>query len=183
MEHCHMPLQAGDDGLLARMKRLYTCDSFLEIVRDLRSAVPGLGLTTDIIVGFPGETEEEFAGTMRMIEEIRFDGAYMFIYSPRPGTPAADMEQVPVAVKKERLNRLVARQNEITCEINASYVGRVLEVMIEGPSRKNSRMMQGYSREFKMVHFPAGAGDQRVGRLAKVRIEKAFLWGLGGELV
>ncbi len=183
MEHCHMPLQAGNDELLARMKRLYTCDSFLEIVRDLRTAVPGLGLTTDIIVGFPGETEEEFAGTMRMIEEIRFDGAYMFIYSPRPGTPAADMEQVPVAVKKERLNRLVARQNEITCEINEGYVGRVLEVMIEGPSRKNAGMMQGYSREFKMVHFPAGAGDLRVGRLAKVRVEKSFLWGLGGELV
>ncbi|HWA81857.1 MAG TPA: tRNA (N6-isopentenyl adenosine(37)-C2)-methylthiotransferase MiaB, partial [Fimbriimonadaceae bacterium] len=93
MEHCHMPLQAGNDDLLKRMKRLYTVESFLGIVDDLRAAVPGISITTDIIVGFPGETESEFQDTLDVVEKIRFDSAFMFIYSPRPGTPAADMDQ------------------------------------------------------------------------------------------
>jgi tRNA-2-methylthio-N6-dimethylallyladenosine synthase len=181
MEHCHMPLQAGNDELLKRMKRLYTVDSYKQIVCELRSAVPEVGLTTDIIVGFPGETEEEFQGTLDAVEEIRFDGAYMFIYSPRPGTPAADMEQVPQAVKKERLNRLIALQNRITCEINESLVGKVFEVLVEGPSSKNPELLQGYTREFKMMHFPGDAS--RNGRIAKVRATESHLWGLSGELV
>jgi tRNA-2-methylthio-N6-dimethylallyladenosine synthase len=181
MEHCHMPLQAGDDGMLQRMKRLYTVESFTRIVQELREKIPGIGLTTDLIVGFPGETEEEFEGTMEMVRRIRFDGAFMFLYSPRPGTPAADMEQVPLPVKKERFARLAALQNQITCEINETYVGREVEVLVEGPTPKNPSLYQGYSREFKMVHFPAA--PHRVGRIAKVRIKKSHLWGLSGELV
>lgn len=181
MEHCHMPLQAGDDGMLQRMKRLYTVESFTRIVDELRERIPGIGLTTDLIVGFPGETDQEFEGTMEMVRKIRFDGAFMFLYSPRPGTPAADMEQVPVPVKKERFDRLAALQNQITCEINETYIGRELEVLVEGPTPKNPNLYQGYSREFKMVHFPAG--PQRVGRVAKVKIAKSHLWGLSGELV
>jgi tRNA-2-methylthio-N6-dimethylallyladenosine synthase len=181
MEHCHMPLQAGDDGLLKRMKRLYSVESFKEIVRELRTAIPGVGLTTDIIVGFPGETEEEFQGTLDTIANIRFDGAYMFIYSPRPGTPAADMEQVPQTVKKERLTRLMALQNHITCEINESLVGREFEVLVEGTSAKNPQVLQGYTREFKMMHFPGDAS--RAGRIARVRATESHLWGLRGELV
>ena len=181
MEHCHMPLQAGHDDLLKRMKRLYTVDSFKSIVRELRAAIPGVGLTTDIIVGFPGETEAEFQATLDTVEEIRFDGAYMFIYSPRPGTPAADMEQVPLPVKKERLSRLIALQNRITCEINETLIGKEFEVLVEGISPKNSALLQGYTREFKMMHFPGDAS--RVGRIARVRATESHLWGLRGELV
>ena len=181
MEHVHLPLQAGNDALLERMHRVYTVDGYLKIVEELRNTVPGIGLTTDIIVGFPCETEEEFQGTLDIVRQVRFDGAFMFIYSPRPGTPAADMEQIPLAIKKERLNRLIALQNEITLEINESYIGKTLEVLIEGSSPKNERMLQGYSREFKMVHFPGSA--DRAGRIANVRITKSHLWGLSGELL
>ena len=181
VEHVHLPLQAGHDELLQRMHRVYTIDGYLKIVDDLRYAVPGIGLTTDIIVGFPGETEEEFQGTLGMIQKVRFDGAYMFIYSPRPGTPAADMEQLPLSLKKERLARLMALQNEITSEINVGFVGKTLEVLIEGSSPKNPGMLQGYSREYKMVHFPGA--PERAGRLESVRITDSHLWGLSGELV
>ncbi len=180
MEHVHLPLQAGDDELLKRMHRVYTVDGYLKIVKELREAVPWIGLTTDIIVGFPEETEQEFAATLEIMRQVRFDGAYMFIYSPRPGTPAADMPQLPLALKKERLDRLMSLQNEITLEINATYVGKTLEVLIEGSSPKNASMLQGYSREFKMVHFP-GSADRR-GRIANVHITRPHLWGLSGEL-
>lgn len=181
MEHCHMPLQAGNDDLLKRMKRLYTVDSFLEIVRDLRMAVPGIGITTDVIVGFPGETEEEFQGTLDIVESIRFDSAFMFIYSPRPGTPAAEMEQIAYPIKQGRLMRLVELQNRIACEINESFVDRELEVLVEGPSPKNPSLLQGFSREFKMVHFE-GTEDLR-GRTVQVRATKAHLWGLSAQLL
>jgi tRNA-2-methylthio-N6-dimethylallyladenosine synthase len=181
MEHCHMPLQAGSDSLLRRMKRLYSVESYKAIVSELRQAIPGVGLTTDIIVGFPGETEEEFQGTLDMVEELRFDGAYMFIYSPRPGTPAAEMEQVPQSVKKERLDRLIALQNRITCEINAGLVGREFEVLVEGRSPKNPDVLQGYTREFKMMHFPGSV--ELTGQPVRVRATESHLWGLKGELV
>ncbi|MEA2552825.1 MAG: tRNA-2-methylthio-N6-dimethylallyladenosine synthase [Fimbriimonadaceae bacterium] len=181
MEHVHLPLQGGADELLKRMHRVYTVESYLSIVEELRSAVPWIGLTTDIIVGFPGETEQEFEGTLEIVRKVRFDGAYTFIYSPRPGTPAADMPQLPLPLKKERLKKLMDLQNEITLEINAGYVGRELEVLIEGSSPRDPRMLQGYSREFKMVHFP-GSPD-RAGRTARVRATGAHVWGLSGELL
>lgn len=182
MEHCHMPLQSGDNDVLQAMKRVYTVESFESLVAEMRATIPNLALTTDIIVGFPGETDEQFENTLRTMERIRFDGAYMFAYSIRPGTPAGDAtEQVPERVKKERLNRLIARQNEITCEINATYLGRELEVLVEGVSPKNPDMLQGYSREFKMVHFPGPA--TRIGRTARVRVTDSHLWGLSAELV
>jgi tRNA-2-methylthio-N6-dimethylallyladenosine synthase len=182
MEHVHLPLQSGDDKVLREMKRVYTVESFRQIVDELRASVPGIAITTDVIVGFPGETDEEFENTMRAFREIRFDGAYMFAYSTRPGTVAGDRDdQVAQGVKKERLNRLIALQNEITCEINAAHVGREMEVLVEGPSHKNAEMMQGYSRDFKMVHFPASAA--RAGRLAKVRATASHLWGLSAELL
>lgn len=180
MEHVHLPLQSGNDAMLQEMRRVYSVASYREIVEELRSTVPGIGITTDVIVGFPGETDAQFEDTMRVFEEIRFDGAYMFAYSIRPGTPAGDRsDQVPEKVKKERLNRLIQLQNAITCEINAGLVGREAEVLVEGPSPKNPGMLQGYSRDFHMVHFPGDAA--RAGRLAKVRIASSHLWGLGGE--
>ena len=182
MEHCHLPMQAGDDDLLREMKRVYTVESFKGIVADLRAAVPGIGLTTDVIVGFPGETDAMFENTLRTMAEIRFDGAYMFAYSIRPDTPAGDREdQIPLAVKKARLNRLIELQNRITVENNAEWVGREVEVLVEGPSPKNPEALQGYSREFRMVHFPGP--PSRTGRLARVRVVGSALWGLKGELI
>jgi tRNA-2-methylthio-N6-dimethylallyladenosine synthase len=182
MEHVHLPLQSGDNDVLREMKRVYTLESYRAIVDELRSVVPGVTITTDVIVGFPGETDEQFEATMEAFRQLRFDGAYMFAYSTRPGTPAGDREdQVPPAVKKERLNRLIALQNDITCEINETYMGRELEVLVEGPSPKKPDLLQGYSREFKMVHFPGSAS--RVGRLAKVRVTGSALWGLSAELI
>lgn len=181
MEHVHLPLQGGDDELLKRMHRVYTVEGYRKIVRDLRDAVPGIGLTTDIIVGFPGETEQEFEGTLEMVRSVRFDGAYMFIYSPRPATPAADMEQVPLLLKKARLKRLMDLQNQITVEINQTLIGQEFEVLVEGASQKDPGMLQGYSREFRMVHF--SGSPERAGRIAKVRVIKAHRWGLSAELV
>lgn len=181
MEHVHLPIQSGDDEVLRQMKRVYTVDSFREIVDELRSKIPGVTLTTDVIVGFPGETDEQFEATYQAFEDIRFDGAYMFAYSTRPQTPAGDRtDQVSAEVKKERLARLIARQNEITCEINEHYLGRVLEVLVEGPSPKTAGMMQGYSREFKMVHFQGS--PERAGRIAKVKVTGSFQWGFLSEL-
>jgi tRNA-2-methylthio-N6-dimethylallyladenosine synthase len=182
MEHCHLPMQSGDDRMLQEMKRVYSVESYEKIVADLRAAVPHIGLTTDVIVGFPGETDEQFENTLETMRRIRFDGAYMFAYSIRPGTPAGDREdQIPEPVKKERLNRLIALQNQISSERNAEWVGQEMEVLVEGPSPKNAGMLQGYSREFRMVHF---AGDpSRVGRTATVKGVAAHQWGLIGELV
>lgn len=180
MEHCHMPLQSGHDEMLKRMHRLYSVEGYLAIVDELRAAVPGIGLTTDIIVGFPGETDEEFEATMDVVRRVRFDGAYCFAYSIRPDTPAASMPQVPHALKMQRLNRLIALQNEITCELNAAMVGNTVEVLVEGPSPKRPDLLQGYSREFKMVHF-TGSSD-RAGRIANVKVTGGHLWGLSGEL-
>jgi tRNA-2-methylthio-N6-dimethylallyladenosine synthase len=182
MEHVHLPLQSGDDDVLREMKRVYTVGGYRQIVTDLRANVPGVTITTDIIVGFPGETDAQFERTMDIFRELRFDGAYMFAYSTRPGTVAGDRpDQVPAAVKKERLNRLIELQNAITCEINASYIGREMEALVEGPSPKRPELLQGYSREFKMLHFPGAAS--RAGRLARVRVTGAAKWGLLGELI
>jgi tRNA-2-methylthio-N6-dimethylallyladenosine synthase len=178
MEHCHMPLQAGHDELLRRMKRVYTVESYTEIVGSLRAAVPWVGLTTDIIVGFPGETDEEFEATLAAMRRFRFDGAYMFKYSPRPGTPAAEMEQVAPAVADARLQELIRLQSEITLERNAEMVGREFEVLVEGPSPKNPGLLQGYSRCFRMLHFEGR--PEWVGELVSVRATDSHLWGLSG---
>lgn len=180
MEHVHLPLQSGNREMLRAMKRQYTPESFLQIVADLREAVPHIGITTDIIVGFPGETDEQFERTLDMVREVKFDGAYMFIYSTRPGTPAADMEQLPYAVKHERHRRLVEVQNEVTLQRNAACVGRTFEVLVEGRSAKNPDLLKGYSREFRMMHFP-GSPDL-VGKLVQVEATASHLWGLSGQI-
>ncbi len=182
MEQVHLPLQSGDDEVLKAMRRLYTVEQFEEVVRKLRERVHGIAITTDIIVGFPGETDEQFENTLRVVERVRFDGAFMFAYSPRPGTPAAEMEnQVPREVKQERLERLIDLQNRISCEINSELVGKVFEVLVEGPSQKDPTKMAGFTRENKMMHF-VGSPDL-VGRLVKVRADEAHLWGFYGTVV
>lgn len=184
MEHVHLPMQSGDNSMLKSMKRLYSVESYSQIVRDLREHIPGVAITTDIIVGFPGETEEQFENTLHLMREIRFDGAFMFIYSPRPGTPAGEMEQLPLLVKKQRFQKLAEMQNSISMEINQALIGKSFEVLVEGASPKDGTIGQGYSREFKMMHFPLEGADPRdlAGRLVKVRTETAHPWGLGGKL-
>lgn len=182
MEHVHFPLQSGDNEVLKAMRRLYTVEQFEEIVHKLRERVPGIAITTDIIVGFPGETDEQFQNTLTVVERVRFDGAFMFAYSPRPGTPAAEMEnQIPRAVKQERLQRLIELQNRITCEINSSQVGRVFEVLVEGPSQKDPTKLAGFTRENKMMHFVGPR--ELIGQIVKVRADEAHLWGFYGTVV
>ena len=180
-EHLHLPLQSGSDRILASMNRGYTMARYLEIVDELRLRVPGIALTTDIIVGFPGESEEDFAMTMDAVQRVRFDGIFTFIYSPRPGTKAASFPgQVPKEVKKDRLQTLVATQNRITLELNQALVGKDVEVLVEGPSDKDPSVLAGRTRTNKVVTFP---GDRALfGSLAMVRIKKARLWSLKGEL-
>ena len=182
MEHVHLPLQSGDNDILKAMRRLYTVEQFEEVAAKLRERVPGIAITTDIIVGFPGETDEQFENTLRVVERIRFDGAFMFAYSPRPDTPAAQMEnQVPRAVKQERLQRLIALQNRITCEINSAQVGQVFEVLVEGSSQKDPTKLAGFTRENKMMHFVGGR--ELAGQIVRVRADEAHLWGFYGTVV
>ncbi len=159
-EHIHFPLQSGSDQVLKRMRRSYRSARYLEWLGTIREAVPGIAVTTDLIVGFPGETEEEFQGTLRVVEEARFDAAYTFQYSPRAGTDAAGYEdQVPKPVVQERFDRLVALQERISEESNRAYLGRTVEVLVEGPGRKGG--VQGRTRTNKVVNLtrdvPAGS--------------------------
>jgi tRNA-2-methylthio-N6-dimethylallyladenosine synthase len=181
MEHCHMPLQGGHDELLRRMRRVYSVESYAEIVTNLRTAMPQIGLTTDIIVGFPGETDEEFQGTLDCMERFQFDGAFMFKYSPRPGTPAADMPLVDDKVAGDRLIKLINTQHAIQKVKQEALVGRVFEVMVEGPTPKNPDFLQGYSRCFRMFHFPKREGILP-GQLIHVEATEPHLWGFMGRL-
>jgi len=181
MEHVHLPLQSGDNTVLKAMKRQYTIERFEEIVAQLREACPRVAITTDVIVGFPGETDEQFENTLAAMRRIRFDGAFMFAYSERPGTQATNMEQVPLQTRRQRLNELIALQNSIACEVNAALVGQEFEVLVEGPSPKRKTLMKGYSREFKMMHFPGNG--RLIGKTVAVRATAAHLWGLSGEVI
>jgi tRNA-2-methylthio-N6-dimethylallyladenosine synthase len=175
-EHIHFPLQSGSDRVLHSMNRSYRGDRYLQWIRRIREAVPGVALSTDIIVGFPGETEQDFLHTLRVVEEARFDQAYTFQYSPRPGTRAAGFaEQVPKAVVQERFDRLVELQERISLEQNAALVGRTVEVLVEGEGRKGR--VQGRTRTNKVVHFD---GTYAEGAFADVRIEGAHPHHLDG---
>ncbi len=181
-EHIHLPVQSGDDEILRAMNRRYTIEHYKERVSALREAVPGIAITTDLLVGFPGETEKHFENTLRLVEEIRFDSAFMFAFNPIPGTAAARMsEQVPEPVKKNRLKRLIDLQNRVTCEINISQVGQVQEVLVEGVSPKDPHRLTGLTKNNKTVNFP-GSADQ-IGKLINVRLTEAHLYGFVGEVL
>ena len=156
-EQLHLPLQAGSDRILAAMHRGYTAERFLRKLEMARSMVPDLSVSTDIIVGFPGEGDDDFERTLEVVAEARFDSAFMFQYSPRPGTPAATMDaQVPAEVVQERFDRLVRLQNAITFERNQERVGRRLEVLVEGPSRRDPSVVTARTRGNRIVHVPGG---------------------------
>jgi tRNA-2-methylthio-N6-dimethylallyladenosine synthase len=182
VEHIHLPVQSGSTEILKLMGRKYTREEYLELVRKIKAAIPDVALTTDIIVGFPNETEEQFEETLSLYREVEFDSAYTFIYSPREGTPAAKMvDNVPMEVKKERLQRLNALVNEISARKMKEYEGKVVEVLVEGESKNNPDVLAGYTRKNKLVNFigPKSA----IGKLVKVRITEAKTWTLNGEMV
>jgi len=162
------------------MGRRYNRRQYLELVEKLRANIPDLTLTTDIIVGFPGETEEEFEDTISLVKEVEYDSAFMFIYSPRPGTGAPNLpDHVPEEVKRERIHRLIEVQNEISARKNAAMVGSVQEVLVEGKNEKEPGMLNGRTRGNKIVTFPGG--EELVGRIIPVRITRARTWTLVGE--
>ncbi|HVM34377.1 MAG TPA: tRNA (N6-isopentenyl adenosine(37)-C2)-methylthiotransferase MiaB [Actinomycetota bacterium] len=178
-EHVHLPLQAGSARVLKRMKRAYTKHSYLEKVRMVRDAVPGIAISTDIIVGFPGETEEDFRDTLEVVEKVRYDAAYTFQYSPRPLTEAADFtEQVPKGVVQERFDRLVALQARISQEQNEAIVGEKVEILVEGPSKKDPAKLSGRTRTNKIVHCDDDGAEEGNFRIARVtRAHPHFLEG------
>ena len=180
--YIHLPVQAGSSEVLKRMNRRYTREKYLELVRKLREAVPDIAISTDIIVGFPGETEEDFAQTLELAEEVRYDSAFTFLYSPRPGTPAAEYEdQIPEHVKHERFNRLVETMNRISAEKNAEYVGRVCRVLVDGPDKKASGMLNGRTEEFKLVDFEGP--EEITGQTVDVEITGSNTFSLRGRLL
>ena len=182
MPHLHLPVQAGDDEILRRMNRRYSREHYLDLVRRLRAARPDIGLTTDIIVGFPGETEAQFEQTLSLVDEVRYDSAYTFIYSPRVGTRAASMpDDTPAEEKSRRIQTLIAKQQAITSEILSGMVGTTAEVLVESVSARDAGWVGGKSPRALMVNFPGG--EELIGRIVKVRITSAGRNTLRGELV
>ena len=180
--HFHLPVQHGSDRILQAMNRVYRKDAYRSLVERIRAAVPDASLTTDLIVGFPGETEEDFEELLDFLREIRYDAAYTFLYSKRSGTPAAMMEeQVEDSVKKERLHRLMEVQNEISLEKNAALKGTVQEVLAEGPSRTDEDVWTGRTGTNKIVLWRK-KGQETEGDIVRVRITQPQTWVLKGEL-
>lgn len=197
--HLHLPMQSGSDSVLRRMNRHYDCERFREIVRRVRMVRPALSLTTDIIVGFPGEREEDFADTLRLVEEMKFESAFTFIYSPRPGTPAAAWEQLPSAIQHERFDRLLEVQNRLSLQAHQSILGTERRLLIEGISRGDSEVLTGRDSEFHLINVtirdgfasaePLRGRDGRLnekeweGRYVTARITEAKTYSLEAELL
>ena len=182
VEHIHLPVQSGSSDMLKIMARKYTRESYLELVRKIRTAIPDVALTTDIIVGFPNETEEQFEETLSLYREVGFEMAFTYIYSPREGTPAAKMtDNVPAEVKKQRLHRL----NEVVAEYSAKALkkleGEIVEVLVEGESKRNDQVLAGYTRKNRLVNFVAP--KEVIGQYVHVRITEAKTHSLAGEFV
>jgi tRNA-2-methylthio-N6-dimethylallyladenosine synthase len=179
-ESAHLPLQSGSDRILKLMHRGYTREKFAGLVEKLRRARPGIGITTDIIVGFPGETEEDFALTLSLCQEVAFDNAYIFKYSPRRDTPAAEMpDQVPQPVREERNQRLLELVNQIAAGKYTAFTGRQVQILVEGPSRKNAARLTGRTRCNKIVLFEGG--ERHRGQLMDVKIERTGSFTLYGN--
>lgn len=182
VNHIHLPAQSGNSQVLRRMKRGYTREEYLELVKRIKAKIPDVTLTTDIIVGFPGETEEQFQDTLSLMETVEYDGAYMFIYSPRAGTPATRLpDDVTEAEKKDRLKRLNEAQDRISLKINKSLEGKIMRVLVEGESKNNPDVLQTRTDSNKLVHIVAS--KELIGAFVDVKITEAKTWTLTGELV
>jgi tRNA-2-methylthio-N6-dimethylallyladenosine synthase len=180
-EHAHLPLQSGSTRILKAMRRTYSRERYLKLVGEMRAAIPDLALTTDIIVGFPGETEDDFRETLEVVDEVGFDGAFTFVYSPRAGTDAAAMaEQIPDDVKRDRIERLVELVQRNAARRNEQRIGRVEEVLVEGPSRTDPSVVRGRTRRNTTVNF---SGDAAPGDFVDVLVERATSTTLGGSQV
>jgi tRNA-2-methylthio-N6-dimethylallyladenosine synthase len=186
VSHLHLPVQHGSDRILTAMKRGYTVLEYKSVIRRLRAIRPDLSLSTDIIVGFPGETEDDFAKTMALVNEMSYDTSFSFIYSPRPGTPAANLhDDTPREVKLKRLQHLQATIEENVAKISQSMVGSVERILVEGPSRKDPAELAGRTANNRVVNFPAPAASHArlIGQMIDVQINHAFPHSLRGELV
>ncbi|MDU4891846.1 MAG: tRNA (N6-isopentenyl adenosine(37)-C2)-methylthiotransferase MiaB [Clostridium sp.] len=181
-ESIHLPVQSGSSRILKKMNRHYTREQYLETIKKIKEKIPGVALTTDIIIGFPGETEEDFLDTLSLVKEVEYDSAFTFLYSKRSGTPADMMfDQVDENVKKDRFNRLVAAVNEICAKKNKEYDGRTVEVLVEGESKNDETKLTGRTRTGKLVNFTGN--KENIGKLVNVKITKANSFSLIGEEV
>ncbi|MDF2699569.1 MAG: tRNA-2-methylthio-N(6)-dimethylallyladenosine synthase MiaB [Haloplasmataceae bacterium] len=181
-EHIHLPVQSGSNEVLKRMNRKYTREIYLELVRKMKTAIPNVALTTDIIVGFPTENEEQFLETLSLVEEVGYEGAFTFVFSPREGTPAAKMEDnIPQEEKKQRLYRLNELINKQYLEAHKKYEGQIVEVLCEGTSKNDDEMLAGYTRTNKLVNFKGN--KEAIGKLVRVKITEGKTWHLLGELI
>ncbi len=178
----HLPVQSGSSRVLEMMNRKYNRDQYMELVDRIRETVPEITISSDIMVGFPGETEEDFLDTLDLIERVRYDSAFTFLYSPRKGTPAAeDPDQIPEDIKHDRFNRMVDLINRISAEKNAAMEGRVEDVLVEGASKNSADALSGRTDGFKLVNF---RGDRSlIGQIVPVRITKGKTFSLEGELI
>ncbi|MGD8476079.1 MAG: tRNA (N6-isopentenyl adenosine(37)-C2)-methylthiotransferase MiaB [Burkholderiales bacterium] len=182
VDHVHLPVQCGSDRILAAMKRGYTAVEYKSIIRRLRAVRPGICIASDFIVGFPGETNADFEDTMKLVEDVGFDSSFSFMYSPRPGTPAASLpDQVPLQTKQARLARLQARLNELGSAISQGMVGSVQPVLVDGISRKNAAELAGRTGNNRVVNF--GAPARLIGQVIDVRITQALPHSLRGEVL
>lgn len=179
-EQVHLPVQSGSTNLLNKMNRHYDREQYLELVKNIKNILPSVGLSTDIIVGFPGETEEDFAETLSLMEEVKFDLAFMYLYSKRKGTPADEiLDQIPDKIKHERFNRLIEVVNRTSKEKNIEYVGKIVEVLVEGFSKNDKSKLTGRTRTGKLVNFEGNY--KAIGELVSVQITSAHSFSLMGE--
>jgi tRNA-2-methylthio-N6-dimethylallyladenosine synthase len=183
-EHLHLPLQSGSDRVLSAMHRGYTADRYLERIEMARALVDDLAVTTDLIVGFPGETEDDFESTLAVCAEARFDSAYTFVYSPRPGTEAASMtaqmiDHDTAVARMDRLRAVVERSSRLA---NEARIGRIEELLVEGPSKRDPGLLTGRTRHNRLVHFPRPANGLRAGTYVTVQVTAARTASMTGEL-
>jgi len=182
MPFIHLPLQSGDDEILRRMGRRYTKEKYIALYNKIRETIPGVSITTDIIVGFPNESEEAFKNTLEVVDTCHFDAAFTFIFSPREGTPAARMEDsIDMETKHRRLEELITHINKDALARNESYVGKVVKVLVEGSSKRNDNILSGYSESQKLVNFKGNPNS--IGKIVNVLITKAKTFTIEGEEV
>jgi tRNA-N(6)-(isopentenyl)adenosine-37 thiotransferase enzyme MiaB len=181
--HLHLPVQAGSTKVLQAMNRCYTREQYIELVKKIRARIPDLALTSDIIVGFPGELAEDFQDTLKLVNEVRYDGAFTFIYSPRVGTPAAKMtDTMPEIEKKKNLTELIKLQNQISLEKNQAYIGKTTEVLVDGPSERNPEFWSGRNSQNKLIHFKP-LSRIKPGDLVKVQITAVTTFTMEGKIL